>query len=272
MAIRLNGGEESVPFFLGAKSKVREIGKLMGVRTPETYYTGPFSGIPWDELPNEFVLKPSFASTSIGIFLLAQDGAEYRDVITNEIVTKNQIAEKSAEISARYFNGDSSKGNFIVEELLKDFDGSVPPKDVRVYAFFGEIGMIHYDDHLSGPVQTASYFDGDFQPFPDVEDRYSVAKGVEKIHKIVQQPRPQSADLILDVAKRISLAIPCAFFRIDLYDTPKGIYLGELTFTPGTFYYKNVKLILDKENKRLGRIWDAAQQRLKALDLVPSRP
>lgn len=272
MKIRLEGGEDSVPFFLGAKSRVREIAKLMGIRTPAVYYEGALSGLDWDELPQEFVLKPSFASTSIGVFLLVRDGDDFRSAISGESITKNQIIEKCGSVSARFFDGDTTAGSFIVEELLRDRDGSTPPKDVRVNAFFGEIGMVYYDDHLSGSVATASYFDGDFQPFADIEDRYSVAKEVEAYHKVVQQPRPASADVILNVAKRISLAIPCAFIRVDLYDTPEGVYLGEITFTPGAFYYKNVKLMLDKENKRLGRIWGAAHERLKTADVVPSKP
>lgn len=78
---------------------------------------------------------------------------------------------------------------------------------------------------------------------------------------------PANAGEILNVARRVSAAVPSAFVRVDLYDTPKGVYLGELTFYPGTFYYKNRKLMHPMEAERLGRMWDSAAERLAGSSL-----
>lgn len=261
MAHRLAQKEDFVPGILGAKEKVREFSRLVGVRTPETYYRGPLSGMP-SVLPEEFVLKPDFASTSIGIHLLRNLGeGQFLNLVSDEEVSRESLIEKSAEIASRYYGEESANAVFILEELLKGHDGTIPPADVRCYSFQGEVGLILVEDHIAGPAH-AMYFDGDFLPFSDLEDRYGVAPGAEQMEFIVPAVTPANAREILSVARRVSAAVPSAFVRVDLYDTPKGVYLGELTFFPGTFYYKNRKLMHDLESERLGRIWDAAAERL----------
>lgn len=264
LKLRLEGHEANVPFFIGAKHQVRKVAKLLGIRTPEIFYTGPLSGVPWDNLPSEFVLKPTFASTSIGIFLVESHDGAWRDAVSRRPLTKEEIIDKERLVSARFFNGDEAKGDFIVEKLLRDRDGTIPPRDVRVNAFFGEIGMIYLDDHLTGKVATASYFDGNFVPFEDVAQRYGIANGTEERQRIVNSPTPETANEILRVAKLLSLALPTSFARLDFYDTPEGVYLGEITFTPGAFYYRNAKLMHPLEDHRLGVIWKSAIERFRS--------
>ena len=47
---------------------------------------------------------------------------------------------------------------------------------------------------------------------------------------IVEMERPWHLEEMLEVARRLSG--PFEFVRVDLYDTPKGVRFGELTFTP----------------------------------------
>lgn len=262
MARRLANSEPYVPGRLGSKKLVRSFADLIGVNTPDIYFTGTLTDIPWDTLPAEFVLKPAFASTSIGVMLLrGTEGGKYEDLLKGDIYTRPDLLRLCGEISKKYFD-DPIKGEYILEELLRDAEGNTPPQDIRFYAFQGEIGMILKEDHMTSKTAQAMYFDGDFLPFSDVHSRYGVSPGVTHLEAIVDAKTPENWRALLAVAKRISVAVPTAFCRIDLYDTPKGVQLGEITFYPGTFYYKNRKLMSQGEADRLGRLWENAARRL----------
>lgn len=269
MRDRMDGREPLVPIAMGAKPVVRKLANVMGIRTPREYYRGSILQIEWDDLPDFFALKPAFASTSIGVYLLQRiskgvylDSREQREITVEDILARERAILERYQLS-------EERGQFIIEQLLRDYDGNVPPPDIRVNAFFGELGMIYIDDHLSGSIARSSYFDGNFQPFSDLSSRYAIHEQARHWQEIVERPPTPNAELIKTVAKRLSLAIPCAFVRLDLYDTPEGVYLGEITFFPGAFFYEEVKLMLPLENERLGEMWYEASQRLAAADVQP---
>lgn len=260
MKERLEGREAFVPHHLGRKEEVRKFADLVGVKTPKIYEAGTIHKILASDLPETFVLKPSFASTSIGIHVLESRESGLFDLLQDRPISHTEIIDEACNISERIL-GDASSGIFIIEELLRDHDGSFPPPDIRAYAFQGVIGMILVEHHIDGPAR-AMYFDGDFLPFADVDSRYSVADGMDHLEKIVEARTPRNWPEILNVAKRISHAVPSAFCRIDMYDAQNGINLGEITFLPGTFYYKNRKIMSQAESERLGRLWGEAETRL----------
>ncbi|QQT69586.1 hypothetical protein I6I57_01215 [Brevibacterium casei] len=260
MQRRLDGKEPFVPGFLGAKNRVRQIADLMGVRTPRILKSGSIAQLMDGDLPNEFVLKPSFASTSLGVRLLRKTRDGFRDLVTGDDHSREEIIGSANEINTRYF-GEGEGGDFFIEELLLDRQGNFPPDDIRVYSFQGEVGMVLMEQHLSSPAK-AMYFDGDFLPFPDVHLRYGVADNQEHLEEIVEAKTPEHWREILNVARRISCAMPTAFCRVDLYDTPNGVYLGEITFYPGTFITRTRKIMSQSEAERLGRIWGDAEDRL----------
>lgn len=260
---RLDGKEEYVPARLGDKHLIRRFADLIGVRTTEIYFRGKASELMKFNFPHEFVLKPAFASTSIGVMLLSRSNEDnFLDLLTHEEYSLQDIVEKCENISKRYFEGRGEVGTFLVEELLRDADGSTPPQDIRFYTFQGEIGMILKEDHMTGSAAKAMYFDGNFLPFSDVTLRYSVAEKAKHLEEIIEARTPANWRELLSVAKRISVAVPSAFVRVDLYDTPGRVTLGEVTFFPGTFYYRDRKIMSASEAERLGRMWDEAATRL----------
>ena len=263
MRLRLEGEESYVPARLGDKDQVRNFGRLVGIRVPATYYRGTLAGLP-DELPSPFVLKPEFASTSQGLHILeVVEGGQYRSLVTGEILDRPTILEDCTKVSLRYFSEDEvSKAVFVAEEALLGHDGECPPPDIRVFGFQGDIGLIISEYHF-GDKTRSMYFDGNFHPFQDLDDRYGLDARILHLEEMVPADTPANASKLLAVARRISQAVPSAFCRIDLYDTPAGIYLGELSLFPGTFYYRNRKLMSVKESKRLGALWDAAFDNLE---------
>jgi len=256
---RLNDEEALVPGWLGDKRAVREFARAIGVQTPQLHFRGSLATLP-ESLPREFAFKPEFASTSIGVLLLRSvDDDIFENVVTGRELSRTELLEKAAATATRF--GKQKHGTFVVEELLRGHSGSAPPKDIRCYAFQGQIGMILMEEHLAGPTK-AMYFDGDFRPFSDIHARYGVAEAADGLEEIGDAVTPKNGREVIAVARRVSTAVPSAFCRVDLYDTPKGIFLGEITFYPGTFYYKNRKLMRQIEADRLGRLWDEANERL----------
>lgn len=265
---RLDGKEPNVPAYLGDKAAVRSFARTIGVTVPALYHSGPVSSLNLLDFPEVCVVKPRFSSTSIGVRLLARKGNSIHDYVTGEPVDFDELITKYRELSkARY--GDENRGEFFVEELVEPYSGSFPPPDVRCYMFQGEVGFHLVEDHILGKA-SASYFDPGFEQMENRELRFGVAQGAEDLEEIVKRPAPERAEELEMVARRISYAIPTAFCRVDLYDSPKGVYLGELTFFPGTFYYKNRKIMHQVEADRLGKMWGEAFRRLKGSEYLPA--
>lgn len=263
MERRLAGAERNVPARLGSKRVIRDFCDLVGVNTPNILQMDILEKLDYQAIPEYFVLKPSFASTSIGVYLLRRIGDKFYDILANKEYTWNDLKVKCCAVIERYFGQSNAAATFIIEELLIDESGKTPPDDIRFYAFQGEIGLILKEDHMTSDRVESMYFDGEFLPFTDLANRYSIAEMAKNSEVIVDAIVPKNWKELLNIAKRISVAVPTAFARIDLYDTPKGIYLGEVTLTPGTFYYKNRKLMSMSEAFRLGRLWMAAENKMK---------
>lgn len=262
MERRLSGQEKNVPARIGSKRIVRDFCDLIGVKTPEVLQINTLDKLEVENFPDSFVFKPSFASTSLGVYLLKRQESDFLDLLTGNKYSWLDLQKNSQVIVERYYGKGNTTATFIVEELLIDFNGKIPPDDIRFYAFQGEIGLILKEDHMTSDRVESMYFDGNFLPFTDIANRYTIADAAIKSEVIVDAIVPSNWEALLNVAKRISIAVPTAFSRIDLYDTPNGIYLGEVTLTPGTFYYKNRKIMSHSEAARLGRLWLNAEKKM----------
>lgn len=268
---RIEGKEVGVPDWMGDKKAIRPFARMIGVRTPKLFFEATLDELPRMTFPKEFVIKPTFASTSIGVKLLKTTRpGEFQHLVSGEEIDLEEICDEFEGISERFL-GEKRKGTYVVEELLRDRSGNFPPRDIRIYAFQGDIGLIIGEDHFGGTAR-ASYYDDNFELITNVHERYGIDPKVEHLEEIAQEPAPENAERILAVARRISVSIPTEFCRIDLYDTADGVVLGELTFYPGTFYYRNRKLMSEVESQRLGKIWQNSRSKLLGSDLLPAHP
>lgn len=255
-------GEERVPAArLGDKLLVRDFARLIGVRTTQILARHKGLGLPeLDGLPHRFVLKPTFASTSMGVLLLERHADAFVNLATGTKMTEADIRAAQTRVS-NAFQKDPSAAEFILEELLVAPDDEIPPQDVRFYMFQGETGLIIREDHMHD-VTKAMYFGPDFMPIPNVHSKYGVHPGVAHMETIVEAEVPEGAEELISVARRVSVAVPSPFVRVDLLLATSGVYLGEITFFPGTFYYRNRKIMSPAESLRLGELWGAAEARL----------
>ncbi|MFC8598265.1 ATP-grasp fold amidoligase family protein [Isoptericola sp. NPDC057191] len=262
MRRRIEGKERCVPGRLGDKLVGRELATLIGVRSATIVERRTGVGLPDDlsSLPTRFVLKPVFGSTSMGVLLLERAADGFVDLTTGAVLAPEDVVDVQKKV-ADHFTKAHDTAEFLVEELLVSPDGEIPPQDVRFYAFQGEIGLILKEDHMH-EVTRAMYFGSDFSPLRDVRSKYGVHAGVAHMEEIVDAVVPERAEELLSVARRISVAVPSPFARIDLLLATGGVYLGEITLYPGTFYYGNRKLMSPGESERLGSLWESAERRL----------
>lgn len=258
---RIRGLEPFYPKWLEEKDGARRLAESVGVRLPKIFFLGPLSKLQLAALPDEFVVKPDFASSSIGVHLLCRSDDRFVDVTTGAGISLDEVFDSLFRAADR-FKLDIDEAIICAEELLKGVDGVAPPADYRCYCFQGVIGMVVRDSHMAPGKSELMYFDGNFRPFNDIADRYSIAEKFQHLDEIVEAVVPENWRAIKAVAERVSRATPTPFVRVDLYDTPDGVVFGELTMTPGPYFYGNRKLMSGAESERLGRLWLDAKMRL----------
>ena len=65
----------------------------------------------------------------------------------------------------------------------------------------------------------------------------------------IKVPQPTNFEQMAEIAKK--LASKFTFVRADFYEVDGQIYLGELTFTPGAFFFKYVN---PADNLKIGNL------------------
>ncbi len=171
--------------------------------------------IPFDALPDRFVVKPSHASGRVAI------------------VTDKRSLDRAALIArcrnwlaTNYYWCNLEWGykhitpRILVEEFIDDGSGQAP-RDFKFFVFNGAVAMIQVDtNRFSG--HRRSLYGRDWNPLPV---RYTY----EPIGEPVARP-PHFAQLC---AAAQTLGRGVDFLRADFYDTEEQIFFGEITMAPG---------------------------------------
>ncbi|MBW8173047.1 hypothetical protein K0651_08305 [Ornithinimicrobium sp. Arc0846-15] len=226
-----------------------------GVPTPQVYAVwGSPKKIDLRELPDRFVVKGDRGSNGRGVLPLTRVEDDLYELaggkkrFTGAEVAKTLAAQKS--VSGPYF----------AEEFLEQPQASTIPDDIKVYAFYGEIGQTlvkRVRAHGDSSTTTRQYFD----------DQGRVLGQVLKTARMeaTLEPPVDYAEM-MRIARHLSRAVGTSFIRVDLYQTDRGPVLGELTRTPGgTVPYEA------EHDRLLGEMWEEARYRLE-LDLIRGRP
>lgn len=171
--------------------------------------------IPWEDLPNRFVLKCNHAS---GTNIICKDKAAL-DIASAE-KKLNAWLRKNAFCGAREWCYKDIDPCIICEEFIETQDGNTPD-DYKFMCFNGvpRLIQVHHDrygDH------TLDYYTPEWKR-ADLQriDANTSAKVVEK---------PEKLDEMLSIAERLSKDMYYA--RIDLYYVNGNIYFGEITMYP----------------------------------------
>ncbi|SFO48201.1 ATP-grasp fold amidoligase family protein [Anaerocolumna aminovalerica] len=170
--------------------------------------------IPFDELPQKFVIKVTHGS---GGNIICRDKCQLN--IPKTIKTlKRRLNEKYLPCYGEWFYG-IIKPRIIIEEYLEDEKGC-SPIDYKIYCFHGNPKYIiaHVDRFTN---HRSNMYDLDWNPIQNIT--------MKEIDSSLNVERPEKLELLLDYARILSEKF--IHVRVDLYLLQSKIYFGELTFT-----------------------------------------
>lgn len=230
-----------------------ELARSHGVATPRVIGVWrTLEDVPWDSLPERFVLKSNRGFSGRGVLPLQRQGSAFRIIDSARQLT-------AQEIEAHYERARGVSGPFFAEDLLSGTT-NVLPDDVKIYAFYGEVADVllrRVARHGDIGSITYRFVTASGEDLGQVRERHPLDASIEM---------PNDLALMADVARTLSRAVPAPFVRVDLYQVPEGVVLGELTPLPGSS-----ETFTQEHDRVLGALYDEAEGRLN-LDLARGRP
>ena len=179
--------------------------------------------IPWDDLPDRFVMKTTHGST---FNIICWDKSK---LDREECVKKlnGWLKTKFLRCYGEWFYG-VEKPRIIIEEFLDVGEGRVP-EDYKIFCFDGKphIIVVHTGRFVGQKTHLANIYDLE----------WNFREG----HKInfendVPMEKPEQLDELLRYARLLSEDF--IHVRVDLYLVKGKVYFGEMTFTNGAGYSK----------------------------------
>ncbi|MBN2245099.1 MAG: hypothetical protein JW755_04570 [Candidatus Aminicenantes bacterium] len=192
----------------------REAGKKIIV--PLLFVTEDPREIPFDDLPEEYILKPNHGS---GWYIIvdAQHPVSPKKVISKCMKWLNKTYGQS-KLEWAY---SQIKPCIIVEKLLKDRLGKMA-SDFKFFVFNGKVEWVYVVQDRFGLPSKVPY-DRDFK-------RMDIVYG-EK-YEAVDIQKPTRFEEMIEIAEKLAQSLD--FVRVDLYDADGAIFFGELTLYPGS--------------------------------------
>ena len=176
-----------------------------------------FDDIPFDELPEQFVLK---VSNGCGYNFICKDKSKIDHKKAKTTIEGWQ--HENFYLQEREMQYKPSKARIICERYLEDDSGGL--RDYKIHCTKGvpqyvQVDVDRFVNHQS-EVRDLKWRKTYHQAFGDFG-------GISKAVK-----RPKNFKQMLELAAK--LAAPFPYVRVDLYTLGDKIYFGELTFTPGS--------------------------------------
>jgi hypothetical protein len=185
-------------------------------RLPDLYYvtTRPET-IPFAELPNCFVVKPTHGSGWVQIVTdkTSLDCTALIDTCTRWL--NQNFYDITLEWVYKYI-----KPRIMVEQFIDDGRGAIP-NDYKVFVFDGSVEIIQVDSERFTSHKRRFY--------SPAWEKLDVLFEYEDIAGDI--PKPTHLVEMIDAAKTLGRGLD--FIRADFYETPDRLYCGELTTTPG---------------------------------------
>lgn len=201
------------------------------------YYLGDnFTGIPFNELPDSFVMKATHGSGS-GFITFVNSKEQYREDMLK--------AQAQALLSQDYGNLTHEwwytgfKPRLMIEERLQDASFGIPV-DYKFFVFHGQAKFVQVD-YARFENHTRTFYDMDWRP-----QEFSF-----KYHQGPITARPKLLPEMVKVAE--CLGEEFDFVRVDLYCVnDERIVFGELTLSPeaGWGRFRPAKW-----DKIMGKLW-----------------
>lgn len=244
-------GQKDPAFSIDSKDEAHVWLERLGVRRPALLGSVEHpSRIDWDALPDGVVVKPARGTVGTGVHLLSRREDGWYEIAHGTRVTSEEVGHGLT----RLLDDGDVRGPVVLEELVND--PRMPeggPIDYKVHTFFGRVGLVECKRRTPGPdggaISAFTVYDETWRPLgnlfgEDVHDRTI--------------PPPRDPDQLLELARRVSSAVPRPYLRVDLMEDESGPVVGELTPEPG-----GSVLIERAQDRRLGEMWEEAEARLR---------
>ena len=182
--------------------------------------------VPFDELPEQFVLK-------------SNHGALYYLIVKNknELDVENAVEKMKTWLSEDYAfkNGlelhySKIDWKIIVEKYMEDSNGEL--NDYKFYCFGPHVECVIVCIGRGSGRTKFYFFDREWNLL-----RYN--KQGKEAPEGFTLPKPENIDEMFEIAGKLSEASGEPFVRVDLYNCDGKIYFGEMTFTPNSGADKN---------------------------------
>lgn len=260
LASRIEGLEPSTPKFLEDKILLYHFCIDNLIPTPKIYhiFNCPNDIAFKNIVEDDFVLKPSFDSSSRGVMVLNKENEVFFDSLSNNYFNENEVVG----YQNKYFNENNNQGNkIIIQEKVIDFEPSYKiPRDFKFYTFNGKLALVLVIDRNYKPA-ISLWYDENFQPITD--DRVICVAPYART--LTYYTPPEGFDILIDFALHVSKLISTPFASIDIYHSKKGPLLGEITLTPGGIYYGQHYILSDTQEAIMGEMWSNAQKEIDIL-------
>lgn len=175
--------------------------------------------IDFDTLPNQFVLKCNHNS-GLGM-CICKDKTKLDIKKVKEDLRKGLAQDYY--LTGREWPYKNVPRKIICEKYMVDESG-YELKDYKFYCFEGKVRLVMINsDRMSNEKTKADYFDENFI-------HLNFTWGYENA-KVTPQ-KPKNFENMKELAEKLANGIPQV--RVDFYQTPAGIYFGEMTFFDGS--------------------------------------
>lgn len=169
--------------------------------------------IPWDSLPDKYVLKCNHDSASV---ILHTDVASFDKEMA--IASLNHHLGRNMFWYSREYPYKTVKPRIVCEEFLDD--NGKPPADYKIMCFDGKPHYVVLDKDRFGNHRRDVY---------DVNwNKTDMSTDHENSDNVT--PKPEALDEMLQLAETLSQGFP--HVRVDFYYVNGKIYFGEMTFFP----------------------------------------
>lgn len=179
-----------------------------------------FDEIPFDELPNQFVLKCNHDSKST---IVCTDKESF-DFHSAKIKLEKALRRNYYHYKGKQWGYKDITPRIFVEKYMGDDNGELI--DYKFMMFGGECKMVNYyaNRYGEGGIRQNCY-DSDWNLLP------FIWAGNRNTSRPV--PRPNNLEEMKELATKLAALVDNAFVRVDLYNINGNVYFGEYTFYPG---------------------------------------
>lgn len=260
---------ESILITMEDKYKARELVASKGVcKLPELLWWScqtPVE-IPWDELPDRYVIKTNHwsgdgiyfinnsneklkqvaADMTIGeLYRVIENGKDHRGKKVSHAWMQKKLTrllKKKYAMGLEWGTQEIKPAGVMIEKMLM-VDGALPD-DVKLHVFHGKVGWIQIDvGRFTEHRQSIYNIDGS-----RIEQSNPKFPGIDELKHLHERFSPQYVEEMVRVAEKLCEDID--YTRLDLFDIDGELYFGEYTC-----YHNAAHPQSDEWEELGGRLW-----------------